>query len=46
MAPNFKVAAPLFVTVTKEVIKLIEEDSIPKSAKYCTKFGVTLKRKI
>ena len=46
MVPNFKVAAPLFVTVTKEVINLIEEDSIPKSAKDSTKFGVTLKRKI
>lgn len=42
MAPNFKVAAPLFVTVTKEVIELIEEDSIPKRAKDSTKFGVTL----
>ena len=35
-------AALRFVNVTKEMMNTFEENSVPKSAKDATKFGVTL----
>ena len=37
-------AALHFVNVTKEVMDMIEENSIPKRAKDATKFGITLSK--
>ena len=43
-SPNFKMAALHFVNVTKEVMDMIKENSIPKRAKDAIKFGITLSK--
>ena len=43
-SPNFKMAALRFVNVTKKVMDMIEENSIPKRAKDAIKFGITLSK--
>lgn len=42
ISAKFRMAALRFVNVTEEVMNTFEENSIPKSAKDATKFGITL----